>query len=77
MPTITFTATAQNLNRLVTATCATRGYQPTIDGQPNPQTPAQFAKEWWWNEMKQEVRGYEAREAERTAREGHADLGTG
>ena len=70
---ITFNFNAQQTARVVQATCANRGYQATIQDEsgntiPNPETQGQFTKRWWLEQIKAEVRTYEANEAERTAR---------
>lgn len=49
--------------RVVTAICTAYGYQATINGSPNPQTQAEFVKQWIITQVKNAVTQYEANTA--------------
>ncbi len=48
----------------VSALCWKGGYQATINGQPNPQTTAQFAKQQLGTYVKNAVVDYQAMQAQ-------------
>lgn len=59
MPTITFTLSASDLTRAVDALGTRWGYQPTIDGQPNPQTQGEFVRQHIGQWIRGEVHAHE------------------
>jgi hypothetical protein len=67
MPTISFEMSAEHLTRLVNALCESHGYQATIDGQPNPETKAVFAKKIAANILRNIVRQWENDKARQEA----------
>jgi hypothetical protein len=73
MPTISFEMSAEHLTRLVNALSEAHGYQATIDGQPNPETKAAFAKKVAASILRGEVLSYETQKA-RQAVSAVADL---
>lgn len=52
---------------IIDAVCALRGYQSTIDGQPNPQSKQQFFNAFLQQELKDYYREWKKRTAESTA----------
>lgn len=56
------------LTRVITAMCTAGNYQTTINGQPNPQTPAQFAKQMVATYVLNAVKQVETQTAVDTAR---------
>lgn len=56
------------LTRVITAMCASGGYQSTINGQPNSQTQAQFTKQMLIIYVMNAVKQVEAQVAVDTAR---------
>lgn len=64
MPTLTFTfdTGSQAIGDIVDAVCQLYGYQDTIDGLPNPQTRAQFAREQVRQFIISAVKGKQARD---------------
>jgi hypothetical protein len=64
MPTISLTISAPDLTRAVDALSVRWGYQPTIDGQPNPQTKGEFVRQKIGQWVKSEVRSHELAEAQ-------------
>lgn len=61
--TLTITLTDAQGARAIAAICARHGYQATIDGQPNPETQAQFAKRMLIEWVKVNVTTYEAEQS--------------
>lgn len=59
MPTISLTVSAADLTRAVDALSVRWGYQPTIDGDPNPQTKGEFVRQKIGQWVKGEVRAHE------------------
>ena len=80
MPDITFTLTSDQLNRLVSATCARFNYQAVLENpqtgetSPNPETQAQFTKRMWKEQMVDIVKSYEVKVAEEAARTNYVPL---
>jgi hypothetical protein len=76
MATLTFTFDTGNVptSEIVDALCATYNYQDTIDGQPNPETKAQFARKMVARMIGDVVRGYRLRLAREAAEVGVADV---
>jgi hypothetical protein len=64
MPTISLTLSDKALGELVDALCEFYGYQAEIDGQPNPEARAHFARRMLLNWMKEHVLRYRRRMAE-------------
>lgn len=61
MATMTMTIPDAMLPRVVAAFAATHGYRATLpNGDPNPQTPAQFARAQVANFIKHTVTNYES-----------------
>lgn len=56
---VTITIPDQYASRVIDAYCAVYGYQATIDGQPNPETKAQYAKRMLLQNMKEVTLEYE------------------
>jgi hypothetical protein len=54
MAQVTFTIPDAVVSEYVSAFCDTFGYQTEINGQPNPETRAQFARRMW-RQMAQDV----------------------
>jgi len=54
---------AAKVAKVVEATCSSRGYTETVDDGAGNQVPnippAQWARRWWQNEMRAEVRNFE------------------
>jgi hypothetical protein len=50
--------------RVLDAVCGSLGYQDTVDGQPNPETKAQFVRRMLKQSIRDMVRDYEARQYE-------------
>lgn len=70
MATITLNIPDAQLNRVVNGLATLYGYQATVNGEPNPQTKAQFAKAQILRFVKESVKAVEANadaEAARTA----------
>lgn len=61
------------LQRVLDAFAAAYGYQATIDGSPNPETKAQFARRMVRQYVKNTVVAHEAEQAAITARQTAAD----
>jgi hypothetical protein len=62
MATITFTASASDLQRLVDATCNIGLYNPALNG-----TKADFTKQYWLRRMLSAVRSYDLRITQQAA----------
>lgn len=58
MPTVTYTFSASVLTTASEAISARYGYEPLIDGLPNPETKQQFFRRWWLDKLKDEVRAH-------------------
>lgn len=67
MATIVLTLAAPVATRIVTAITARYGYQATINGSPNPITPAEFTRLWIITQLKAAVREHESNTAAATA----------
>lgn len=65
----TFTVPDNLATRVVNAIARIKNYQPTIDGQPNPETKAQFAKRMVREQVKRWVVDGEGHAGDQTARE--------
>ncbi len=66
MVTISFTFADELAPRIIAAFCGAYGYQPTVEGKSNPETPAEFARRKVADYVREVVAGYEvtaAREA--------------
>lgn len=63
MATLTLTIPNPIAARVQTAICTKYGYQATIDGLPNPQTQADFVKEWLIKQLKAAVKEHESNTA--------------
>lgn len=57
MPDITFTIP----DDVITAICANNGYQSVVRGQPNPQTPIEFVREYLRRAMVGETIAFDIR----------------
>lgn len=64
---ISVTIDENDKNRVIDAFCAQYGYQETINGKPNPQTKAAFAKAKVLEYIKEIVKGHEAGAAAKAA----------
>lgn len=77
MPTLTFTFDTGivPLGRIVDAIASVNGYSATLkDGTPNPQTQAQFAREFVKKYIVSTVRDYEREQARASAVSTVADV---
>jgi hypothetical protein len=63
MATITLTIPATITTRVLDAIAAQYSYQVTINGQPNPQTKAQFVKAWLISTLVKAVKEHEVASA--------------
>lgn len=61
MTDIILTIPNDKINLVVDAICVTRGYQETIDEEPNPETKPQFAKKVIGGYVRDIVKAYEKR----------------
>lgn len=68
MATLSITIPNEIAVRVNDAIAGMYGYQDTIDGEPNPQTKAQFSKQQVINFLKETVKAYEANLASEAAR---------
>lgn len=68
MANISITIPDEYVQRVLEGMAGQLGYQPTIDGQPNPETRAQFCKRQVAVFVKNCVRSYEANIAAEAAR---------
>lgn len=68
MPQLSFNLSSQALNELVDCECYFGNYQPIVDGLPNPESKAQFAKRNQIEYLKNRVREYRKQQAEIVAR---------
>lgn len=76
MPDVTITLTSPQLTRFVDASADIYGYQSLlVDGSPNTQTRAQFARAQLIDHIRRLVKDSETRQAEQTARTTVPDLG--
>lgn len=65
MATLTFSYNTGSvpLSRIVDGVAAAHNYQPLIDGQPNPESKADFARRMVAEQVKRWVRGQEEQAA--------------
>lgn len=73
MPTFSVTVPIEVAARVVDAFAAAYGWQPTINGAPNPETKAAFTTRRLREHVRDVVAGYEASTAGETARVAAAD----
>jgi hypothetical protein len=76
MAVISITISDAELPRVINAVCSQYNYQATVNGSPNPETKAQFAKRMMIVWLKDNVKADEVRaaiEAARTAASARVD----
>lgn len=69
----TYTIPNAQVSRVLDGVVYQNGYQDTINGQPNPQTKAQFFDQVTYRFWKDCVRAYEATQAAEDARKASLD----
>lgn len=59
MAVVTLNIPAAALTRIITAVTSNNGYSAIINGTPNPQTTAEFTRQWLITQLKLQVWQYE------------------
>jgi hypothetical protein len=74
MLTLTYDTGSVPLSRINDGFAAAYGYQPTINGSPNPETKAEFSRRMVREYIKGVVKGQEVEAARKTAEAGVTEI---